>query len=47
MKKRNYEFITIQDYVEEINELKESKIISAIDYFENLKKELLPNEFAI
>lgn len=44
---RNFEFITVKDYVKEVKDIKEEEITSAINYIEKLKKELLPNEFAV
>jgi len=42
---KNYEFITAKDYVKEFKTT-ETDVISAVEYYEQLKKELLPNEFA-
>ena len=42
---KKHEFITVKDYFSRPETIK-SDVISAKNYYENLKKELLPKEFS-
>lgn len=43
---KGYEFITAKDYIDNYC-VNEYEVISTISYLEGLKKESLPNEFAV
>ncbi len=42
-----YEFITVNEYIENVYKANDYEIISAISYIENLENELHPNKFAV